>query len=177
MTDQVADAYGRLVTVPIADPGLAVVRHVTVPFTFADKARLVNGIQFADSIGPYVSAIGDTLLNAWVATEIAFNGTTPKADLGTFAGGVTVGLFAEIGPVDLTAADTLNYGGDGLSTNFTVPSLVALGGGSYRSAPTVFTAVHPLLAVASQGGDFGGTVLDSTAGSAIFHAVILTTGH
>ncbi len=151
-------------------------QHFVVDFRAEDHAALAVGIPIL------VPAPGLTLLDAWIEVITAFNGTTPKADIGTFSGQNTglYNLAAWTTAVDLTAADGV-AGGAGLRVgnaatfngNLQLEQAAGqAGSGKGRVVPAVFTDVLPLLVLATQSGQKGGTALDSTAGYARAHAIV-----
>lgn len=136
-------------------------------FTFA-TAGLDTGVSV------YTPAIGEVLLDAWIRVVVAFDGTTPKADIGTFVGG-NDGLFAAAAdPVVLSAVDVA-YGGTGLAggDGATTASLAGQSavGATDRVVPATFTAVNTLKLVVSQTGAKGGTAIGGTAGSGLLYLV------
>jgi hypothetical protein len=144
------------------------------PFPFTHStAGLTSGVPI------YTPAIGDVIYDVLISVPVAFNGTTPFADVGTFNGG-NDGLFLELAgvAVDLTAADTGIADNTGLSGN--IYSL--LGGALWASSSppgngpfTIFvTAANPLLLVVSQTGAKGGTATGATAGSGAVYVLAAT---
>lgn len=153
----------------VSQAGTPVVRG---PFTFTyDTPNLNNGVEF------YTPTVGDILIDAWIVVDEAFDGTTPKADIGTGVG-ATVGLFrlaSDGNYVYLDFADQ-EAGGAGLMGNgahgYSARSLLASGGygslynGVNPVGPYTITAANPLLLWASQDGTKGGTAVGGTTGVA-----------
>jgi len=135
-------------------------------FTY-QTAGLASGVSF------YTPAVGDIIYDIGVVITTAFNGTTPKLDVGTFNGGNN-GLFDELAaaPIDGTKvyADVTNNAGLA-SANAplwlfnAVGSHGAAGTAAYNSSMLRVSAANPLLLVASQSGAKGGTAITSTAGA------------
>lgn len=150
-------------------------------FTFA-TAGLTSGVTI------YTPTVGDHILDIYIRILTAFNGTTPKADVGTFNGG-NAGLFSELGgsTVDLTAADaavTDNAGLTHMTTQAALSSklISVAASGATTTLPWYLrvTTANPLLLVVSETGAKGGTATGATAGSGNVYiltqsAVSLTT--
>ncbi len=147
-----------------ATEGFPVVRG-PFAFTFAT-------VGLAAGVTVYTPTIGDILLDAWISVLVAFDGTTPKADLGSGVA-VNVGLFSGDAVIDLTVADAATYG-TGLLTSTENGLAAASGNSSKRIVPSKFTSADPILVWASQNGQQGGTALDSAAGSAQVYIVTAT---
>lgn len=141
---------------PAGAPSLV---HYTFPFDHTMLTALATGVDVLDL------NIGDTLFEIWMEIDIAFNGTTPKGDVGTFSG--AEGLFAEIGSAvcDLTVADTVPTDNTGLLLPTAAKSL------GLTKAPLAVTAVGVLKLVVSENGQIGGTAPGSTAGKGVLHVV------
>lgn len=129
--------------------------------------------SLAAGVPIYTPAVGDVIYDIGICVTTAFNGTTPFLDVGTFNGG-NVGLFAELAgaAVDGTKLYAGVTDNAGLSVPNTAPwlqsavgSAGALGGAAYNSTPIIVTAANPLLLVASQDGQKGGTATGATLGS------------
>jgi hypothetical protein len=157
-----------------SQPGAA---RVLGPFPFTHAtAGLAAGVAF------YTPTIGDILLDGWIEVDTAFDGTTPKGDIGTFVGN-TSGLFGnDTLPIDLTKADNQG-GGTGVLLNDNIKqNALALAGAvtnagvpeNYRVTPAKFTAANPLKVVVSQDGTAGGVATGSTVGAAAVYIVIAT---
>lgn len=134
-------------------------------FTY-QTASLAAGVTI------YTPAVGDVIYDIGIAVTTAFNGTTPKLDVGSFNGG-TDGLFKNLAgnPVDgtkLYSAVTHNAGytspNSALWLQAAVGSVGAAGTAAYVSTPLIVTTANALLLVASQDGTKGGTAITSTAG-------------
>lgn len=168
--------------------GAAIVRG---PFAFAfNTAGLNNGVAF------YTPTVGDILLDAWIEVDTAFNGTTPRADIGPFLGGVAganIGLFGSLNqPIKVGGsftADTENI--TGLLSNVgnvvnpanagnepaSGDNLFYAGGvptGAQRNVPGKFTSASPWLIVVSQDGSKGGTAVGGSAGAGKVYLVTAT---
>lgn len=135
----------------------------------------------AAGVTVYTPAIGDVILDVGVAITTAFDGTTPKLDVGTFSG--TAGLFATLGGgvidgTKLYAAVTDNTGLTSPNTplwlSTSVGSAGAAGSAAYNSSQLIVTAANPLLLVASQDGAKGGTAIDSTVGEGLVYVLAAT---
>lgn len=142
--------------------------HFVFPFAFNTVTSAIWASAGAPVIG-YQPNVGDLILEAWFETDTLWNGTTPKADVGTFSGG-NAGLFEEINSatVSLATADsgvTDNAGIDKIAT----PVLVGQAGMPLR----VTSAVNPLVVVVSETGAKGGTAQGSTAGSSTLHLIVV----
>ncbi len=149
--------------------GMAIVRG---PYSFANTTASINS-----GVTVYTPTANDILLDAWFEITTAFNGTTPKADIGSFSG-TTSGLFDAAGTaVTLATADTTATGGAGISINQTALtfSLLAQDGTSTkRSARSRFTAATPIKLVVSQSGLAGGTAIGGSTGAGKLYIVTAT---
>ncbi len=149
--------------------GVAVVRG---PFAFAFNTASINA-----GVTVYTPVVGDILLDAWFEITTAFDGTTPKADIGSFSG-TTSGLFDISGnAVPLGTADTTATGGAGISINVTSGTLSLLaqvGSSLKRTVPSRFTTTAPLKLVVSQTGLAGGTAIGGAAGAGKLYIVTAT---
>lgn len=151
----------------IGQPGTTILRG-PFPFDHTQSVALAAGVEL------FTPKVGDIILDAWVEIDTAFDGTTPKADIGTFNGG-DAGLFAFAGGtvIDLKqdwGAVTDNAGllaasaaGSSLSGDYI--SVGAVGTAAVESWQIAVTAANPLLLVASQSGAKAGTAIDSTVGA------------
>lgn len=135
--------------------------------TFA-TAGLASGVTI------YTPAVGDVIYDIGVGITTAFDGTTPKLDVGTFNGG-TDGLFKNLATaaVDGTKvyADVTHNAGLGtpnsvLWLNDAVASHASAGTAAFNPPIMIVSAANPLLVVASQDGTKGGTAITSTHGVA-----------
>ncbi len=144
----------------------------STPLTLRSFAFSHSTAALAAGVTVYTPDVGDVIYDIGICLSTAFNGTTPLLDVGTFNGG-NVGLFGELAGagVDgtkLYAAATDNAG-------LTVPntaswlqaatgSVGAAAGAAYNSTPIIVTTANPILLVASQNGQKGGTATGATAG-------------
>lgn len=149
-------------------------QHIrSFPFTY-QTAGLATGVTiFTPTVGQIIYDIG-------VSITTAFNGTTPKLDVGTFNGG-NVGLFGELAgaAVDgtkLYADVTDNAGLAAPNTaawlQAAVGSVGSAGTAAYVSTPLLVTAANPFLLVASQSGQKGGTAISSSAGAGTLYVLL-----
>jgi hypothetical protein len=149
--------------------GVAVVRG---PYSFAFNTASINS-----GVTVYTPTAQDILIDAWIEITTAFDGTTPKADIGSFSG-TTSGLW-DIGgnAIPLGTADSTSVGGAGISVSNTagVLALSAQDGGSTkRLSHSRFTAATPIKLVVSQTGLSGGTAIGGTAGAAKLYLITAT---
>lgn len=142
------------------------------PFTY-QTAGLAAGVTI------YTPTVGTIIEDIGVVITTAFNGTTPKIDIGTFNGGNN-GLFDELAtaPVDATKvyADVTNNAGlaSANSALWLSAAVVSHGitGSSAISSPQLrVSAANPILLVASQSGAKGGTAITSTQGAGTIYIV------
>jgi hypothetical protein len=129
----------------------------------------------------YTPTVADILLDAWIEVGIAWDGTTPKGDIGSFVG-ANQGFFGMNNfAVDLTLADDefppglLNANVSGTAAS----DLVILGASNFpttltRVAPAKFTTDDPLKVVVSQNGHIGGSDVGGTAGVLSVYLVVAT---
>jgi hypothetical protein len=157
-----------------AHEGHVVIRSFDFDYT-QGLAALAAGVPL------FTPVVGSQIENITVRVTTAWNGTTPKFDIGTFSGGNT-GLWAQLGQgaVDLTSADAAVTNNAGLATNagtnsaslllsaVSVGILASAGAGAAvpRKLPIQITAANPLLLVVSQNGQKSGTATTSTTGAA-----------
>lgn len=159
----VTDAGGGVAQVASGGsvPGAAIVRG---PFDIAfDDAGLNDGIAF------YTPTVDDILLDAWIEVDTAFDGTTPKADIGTGVNS-TSGLFSQAGTFpDLSSADNDGSAGEGVlindSGNVPLSVAAAIQSSAYRIVPAKFITAAPLKVWVSQNGAIGGTAIGGAAGA------------
>jgi len=147
------------------------------PFPFTHStAGLTSGVTL------YTPAIGDVIYDIGVSVVAAFNGTTPKADVGTFSGGNS-GLFDELAGavIDLTAIDAAATDNAGLSLvggpnwlQAAVGSAGAGAGATYVPTPIIVTAANPLLLVVNQTGAKGGSAVGGTTGAGAVYVLTQT---
>lgn len=123
--------------------------RVLGPFPFAFNTA---GIENGHTV--YTPTVGDILLDAWVEIDTAFDGTTPKGDVGQFVG-VNTGLWGGVNSqLDLATADSTASAGTGLLGKF--------------------TTTDPVKVVASQNGQKGGTAIGGTTGAGSVYLVVST---
>lgn len=152
------------------------------PFPFAfDDAGLNDGIVF------YTPTVGDILLDAWIETTEAWDGTTPNADIGTLT--YDAGLYNTTSAYTIGNAD--NDGGNGgivqQSGNENMSSLLSdnnpyWGGATvadvrynmFRVVPARFSEATPMKIVVSQDGLSGGAAVGGTTGAGAVYLVIAT---
>lgn len=174
-------------------PGGVSVRSVALNFDTPD---------LADGITAYTPAVGDLLLDAWVAVLETFDGTAALTDLSQFTSDeAPVGLFGETvgNPLDLQAVpESVSPGGGPagggppgnaqyplslasiiLAAQAASPSSVSNFQATFgnaliygRSSPRRFESTDPLLWVVSQEGTKGGTPIDAMVGAAIGYVVV-----
>ena len=155
--------------------GVTPLNVLSFPFTFA-TAGLASGVTL------YTPSIGDIIYDIGVVITTAFDGTTPKIDVGTFNGGNN-GLFDELAtaPIDATKvyADVTNNAGLGtpnsalwLSTAIVQGNSASLS--SLKSNEIRVSAANPVLLVASQSGAKGGTAITSTHGVGTVYVITAT---
>lgn len=148
------------------------------PFAFNTAGILTGGAV-------YIPTIGDVLIDAWIEIDTLWDGTTPKADFGTFVG-ATQGLFSWVGAAPALALDASGGGA------FTEPQGTGIAFGnisghdhSYQlsvygttqaaqAVPAKFTAANPIKIVVSQNGAVGGADPGSTQGAAVLYLVTAT---
>lgn len=174
-TVQIKDSSGQTRIEGSIVPGPTFTRAYAFTYT-------TNGLSSGVTI--YTPAVGDIITDIGVAITTAFDGTTPKLDVGTFNGG-NVGLFGELAgaAVDGTkvyGAVTDNAGissaNDALWLSSAVISVGAAGTAAISSWQLLVTAANPILLVASQSGQKGGTAIDSTAGAGTVYITTCTPG-
>lgn len=154
-------------------PGAAIVRG---PYSFAfDTPNIENGVTV------YTPTVGDILIDAWLEVTTAFNGTTPKADIGTFDGTGNNGIIRQEGTTawSLADADVQIYGTGYLAAAQTgghqsVPLSYFNFDGGNRVVPGRFVAANPILLVVSQTGIKGGTAIGGTTGAGRIYLVTAT---
>ena len=153
--------------------GGATPQHVrSYAFTYT-TAGLATGVTI------YTPTVGEVIYDIGVCITTAFDGTTPKLDVGTFTG--NDGLFktvagAVLDGTKLYAAVTSNAG-------LTVPNAAqwlqaatgsagAAAGAAYVSAHMIVTVANPIKLVASQSGAKGGTAINSTVGAGTVYVLL-----
>ena len=134
------------------------------PFTYQTTGLATGYTLFTPAVGDYIYDIG-------IVITTAFNGTTPKLDVGTFSS--TTGVFKQLAgnPVDgtkLYATVTSNTGlqssNSGLWLSTAIISVGTAGTAAIHDPQLYVSAASPILLVASQDGTKGGTAITSTAG-------------
>lgn len=155
-------------------PGVAIVR--AFPFAF-DTAGLVTGHTV------YTPTIGDVLLDAWFQVDVAFDGTTPSADVGAFLPSDSgYGYFGQANnPVNMSLADNVDPIG-GLASGWRFTGLAQVSGysnwpptsGNGRTVPGRFATADPIKVVVSQDGKNTGADPGATQGSATLYLVTST---
>lgn len=146
---------------------------IAVPFAFDSPGLLIGEFE------AYTPAVGEILEDAWIEVDEAWNGTTPRADIGTFKNGQTSGFWkAGDGAIPLVNPDVLLLGGSvlgNLNDLFTYNRSLA-GSNAYTEfragAPGKFTTTDPLCICVSQDGTLTGGDPVSTQGSAILYLKI-----
>lgn len=133
----------------------------------------------------YVPTVGDILYDGWISVTTAWDGATPKGDIGTFVGGVDAGLLGVLGngQTDMAQADTdVNIAvAQGLAV-MNQPSVLSfqtiwsnLPAGPFAfGTPFRFTAANPIKVVVSQDGHNNGADPGSTRGAGAMYLVIAT---
>ncbi len=145
--------------------------HFSLPFDHTDSAALAAGMTVV------TPEVGDILLDAWIDVSTAFDGTTPQGEIGTFTL-FTFGLFSGYGQgtVLLGQAASEDFGGiiaGGQPTLLAQTNANVLSQGDVTGVPARITAANPIKVVASQNGEQGGTAINSTAGAATAHVLLL----
>jgi len=146
------------------------------PFNFAfDTPGLTTGVTLV------TLPLGAVIYDVGVSISVAFDGTTPKADVGTFSS--TAGLFDELAgaAVDLSAADdavtdndplTISHGSNWLAA--AIGSVGAAGSAAYLPGALYCTDVSTVKLVVSQDGSKGGTAIGGTAGTGAVYVLAAT---
>lgn len=128
----------------------------------------------------YVPTIGDIILACWVRIVTAWDGTTPRLDVGTGVG-VTTGMFnntAGGAPVANLADNELIVGtgiasqNNGATASSTITS--AQLEVQPRGIPAIVTAANPLKVWVSQNGQNNGADPASTQGAGVVYVVTAT---
>lgn len=136
-----------------SQPGTPLVRG---PFVVNfDDAGLENGIEF------YTPTEGDLLMDIRLVVDVAFDGTTPRGDVGIGVGG---GLFNYgLGIPSLAVAGNM---GDGIVIDDGLANLVndLSNSGNSTAALSPFLSSDPMKFWASQDGLAGGLAVGGTAG-------------
>lgn len=160
-----------------AQAGIPVIRKF--PFAY-------NTLGILTGAALYTPTIGDILLDAWIEIDTAWDGTTPKGDVGTFVG-VEYGLIGGGSPgipVDMTAAEDEGLGAGiqiqeaGVRSPFTLSSMNYHWSGTQslfnKYAPAKFIAANPVKVCVSQDGTTTGATPGSTQGVAVLYLVTAT---
>lgn len=128
----------------------------------------------------YTPDVGEILHDAWVQVSTAFNGTTPKLDIGTFLAG-NAGWFSHgKGVLDLTVADAAGILADASPISGQIGSRLSTSVAGddpddlARALPAKFTTTDPVKVVVTQSGAKGGTATGATAGAAVVYLVTST---
>lgn len=157
---EAAEAAGVTATDVLAVASGATILHETLEFDYTDAVALKAGMTL------FTPEVGDILLDFWIDVVVQFDGTTPKAEFGTFVN-TTQGILYQHGDVTDLSLAAMEDAGDGVVIEYT-NTYTWQNGGVIR-----FTATNPLKLVATQTGATDGTQLDSTVGEATAHALIL----
>jgi hypothetical protein len=173
---QLTNTGGQTTFEGFITPGPLYVR--ALPFTFATNG-LTTGVPFVQL------RAGDVIYDIGFAIPVAFDGTTPRADVGTFESGGT-GIFNDLTQaVDLTNVDTPLTDNDSLSQSDgslawlsgSIVSLASQGSTALETAwPLTVTADCILLLVVSQDGTQGGGAVGSTVGTATAYVLTSSPG-
>lgn len=173
---QLVNSGGQATFDGFISPGPLFVRSFAFGF---DTPGLTAGVPFVQL------RAGDIIYDVGVAIPVAFDGTTPGADIGTFDGGNN-GLFSELAggaAPDLTAADAAVTSNTGLSSATTGTWLSAAIGSAGAGASATYlpwqlpvTADCELLLVVSQDATKGGAATGASTGSGIVYVVTSTPG-
>jgi hypothetical protein len=126
----------------------------------------------------YTPTVGDVLMDVWVEITTAWDGTTPRFDVGTGVG-VNVGLFGNTYGSVVAVAATDEGGGTGTRTTgaggFGPSSLQAFAGyNGGKATYATFTAANPLLIWVTQDGLQGGASPGASAGAGFVHLFVST---
>lgn len=148
------------------------------PFSFSfNSPGLLTGLEIG-----YTPAIGDILLDAWFEIDTAWNGTTPKGDIGLFTGGANSGFFGfAFDVVPMNNPDSENPSGLLDSASAPPPgqvlSLAFLGSlptFQPRIVPGKFTVASPMKVCVSQDGTNTGADPGSAQGAAKVYIITAT---
>ncbi len=157
--------------------GVPIVR--AFPFAFNTPGILTGAAL-------YTPTIGDLLFDAWFEIDTAWDGTTPKGDVGTFIGSAA-GLWGNSQGlnVNMAAPDDASYSSfvDFLLSGSGAPaSSVAMAWANHgvpaneltRFLPAKFVLADPIKVVVSQDGTTTGADPGSTHGAAVLFLVTAT---
>lgn len=162
--------YWEVVSGEIVTPSPAgIPAHYVQPFAWNSLTSAEWAAEGLPVTG-YQPNDGDLILAAWFETDTLWNGTTPKADIGTFDGG-NDGVFTELlsGTISLGTADsaiTDNAGLDKIATD--VLNLDTAGMPIRVTSPA-----NPLTIIVSETGVKGGTAAGASAGSSTLHLIVV----
>lgn len=181
---------GAVVSTTGAGEATVTVKQLGVPvvygFHFAyNTPNLLTGAFL------YQPALGDVMIEAWVEIDTAWNGTTPKLDVGTFSYGDTTGWWATQGsavPLLASRADggqldeifnTQTYSSPTVTpssrlsdiTNF---SMTTLNARQRRLPASVYDDTQSIKVCVSQDGSTTGANPGSTQGSGIIYMMWVT---
>lgn len=140
--------------------------EVITKFNFAfNTPGLTTGLTV------FTPTAGDILVDCWLEIDTAFNGTTPKVDVGDFVSANT-GWFAQAASaLDATVADATATSGpllvDQMTNSGHNSSLRAAGdtNSKDRSLPGKFANANPVKLVLTQNGQKGGVATGATQGA------------
>lgn len=144
--------------------------RVRGPFPFAfNTANLNTGIPIC------VMTVDDILLDAWIETDTAFDGTTPLCDFGSGIGS-NFGIFNdEAGPIDMTLSDVLGGSQNTLAgQNQSLVGASAAASGPRGVAPSKILIGGQWFLWVSQDGQKGGAATGASDGSAALYVKIAT---
>lgn len=151
-------------------------RVIALPFAY-NTANILTGAAL------FTPTIGDVLLDAWIEITTAWNGTTPKGDVGAFIAGDIVGwLGSVVGPapmdvVDVSDGSKLPHGlltqGTATTPSGLLSQLIYTGYQS-RRLPAKFTTADPVKVCVSQDGYNDGADPGSSQGAAVLYLVVCT---
>lgn len=149
----------------VVTAGMSIVRG---PFVVNyNDVGLNNGIAF------YTPTVGDVLVNARIVVDAAFDGTTPRADIGPGPFGY-FGSDAGSGPPPVSASDDTARGisvrDDGDPTGLIESAALA----TYTMGLSPFTSAVPVKAWVSQDGQAGGLAVGGTTGILRVYVVTAT---
>jgi hypothetical protein len=147
---------GSLKLQPGAD---GLVRLHRIPFSFDTPGLLTGAPLYTPTVGEQITGLAIEVLTAW-------DGATPKGEIGTFVGSTT-GLFTAFGTfIAMDSADYEGLFGDGLRAPFVsnqIPTSIA------RGMRATVIAPNPICVCVSQDATSTGADPGSTQGEAILH--------
>lgn len=140
------------------------------PFSF-----LYNDVGLNAGIAFYTPTVDDLLLDVWALVRTAWDGTTPKGDVGT-AHGSNSGLFAAFDTIDMTRAMEVDLNGAGNVSQEGEPNSMTARQISTVSSlvPRLITAAYPLKFWVTQNGDAGATAPGASQGRADIYIATCT---